>query len=409
MIHKLRQKFILIAVASVTLVLVLMGLSINALNFLTTDRQLADSLVMICENQGTMPQPPRPDKPGEWRGGRFSPEAPFSTRYFVLDYTADGTLVDSDLGHIAAITQDDVGAYLDVALAHGEGFGYTGRYKYYVSHAQDGRHTAIFLDCSNELRALENFAAISAATVVVCVLLVLGLVVLLSKRAMTPIAVNMEKQKQFITDASHELKTPLTVIATSLKVLEMERGSSKWIDKMRGQTEKLVRLVNDMVSLSRLDEEKPPLQMRQFDVSAAAQEVLDSFREVAADRGHPLREEIAPGVRYCGDERAVRQLLSILLDNAVKYTDEGGEICLSLERGRRGILLKTTNPCTQMNAAEMEKLFDRFYRVDKTRSGQIGGFGIGLSIAQGIAKAHSGDIQASCPQPGVIQFAAALR
>ena len=124
------------------------------------------------------------------------------------------------------------------------------------------------------------------------ILLIFILVVLFSRHAITPIIQNMEKQKRFITDASHEPKTPLTVINTSLKVLEMESGKSKWIDKIQGQTDKLTHLVNDLVTLSRLDEEKPPLQLHDFDSSAAVLEVVDSFRDYAAAQGRKIIEII---------------------------------------------------------------------------------------------------------------------
>ena len=147
------------------------------------------------------------------------------------------------------------------------------------------------------------------------------------------------------TDASHELKTPITVIATSLKVLEMEVGRQKWIDKARGQTEKLTSLVNSLVTLSRMDEEESPSKKEPFPISDAVWETAGSFTELAASAGHPLTVQVTEGLVCCGDEYAVRQLTSILLDNAVKYAAPDSPITLTLEKSRRGVVLRTTNRC----------------------------------------------------------------
>lgn len=408
MINKLRRQFILIAMASVTMVVLLMALSINVINFISTNSDLSNTLQMIYENQGMIPQfsGGRPGKPPD---GQFTAETPYSTRYFVLHYTEDGTLELADMKHIASVTIEDADSFLAVALKHGEGMGYTGSYKYYVVYTEDEQYMAVFLDCQKELRSIRTFALISLLVAAGCVILVYALICFFSKKAIEPTVKSVEKQKQFITDASHELKTPLTVIATSLTVLEMEVGPQKWIDKIRGQTAKMTQLVSDLVMLARLDEEKPPLRISDFDVSTAVAEAAESFREYAAANGHTLEIDVMPGLSYHGDEYAVRQLVSILLDNAVKYTDSGGNIRLSLERGKRGVMLKTSNPCAGLGGEELDRLFDRFYRPDRSRSKQTGGFGVGLSIARSIAEAHKGSIWAKCPSEGVIQFTVVLR
>lgn len=408
MINRLRRQFIVIAMISVTLVVLLLTVSINVFNYLSTDRDLSQTLEMIYENQGMIPlfSPGKPEKPPN---GQFTAETPYSTRYFVLYYSGEGTLEMTDMRHIAAVTEEDADGYLSVALARGEGMGYTGQYKYYVVHAGEGRYMAIFLDCQRELHSIRTFGVISLLVAAACVVLVYILIWFFSKKAIEPTVKSVEKQKQFITDASHELKTPLTVIATSLKVLEMEVGQQKWIDKAQAQTERMTELVNDLVTLARLDEEKPTLQFASFDVSAVVTETAESFRDFAAAQNHPLEVSAAPGLSYCGDEYAIRQLVSILLDNAVKYADAGGAIRLSLEKGKRGVVLKTSNPCADLATEELDKLFDRFYRPDRSRSKQTGGFGVGLSIARSVAEAHRGSIRAERPEEGVVQFVVTLR
>ena len=409
MINRLRRRFILIAMSSVSLVIVLLCLSINIIYFISTNSDLNKMLEIIYDNQGAVPESPRGGRPDGMRGIPITPETPYSTRYFVICYHDDGRLINADMRHIAAVTEEDADTYLSIALDHGEGFGFSGSYKYYVVSMGGGEFTAIFLECQKELHSIRIFALVSVLVAVVCIVLVYILVMLLSKRAIDPVVKNAEKQKQFITDASHELKTPLTVITTSLKVLEMEVGEQKWISKAQAQTEKMSVLVNDLVTLSRMDEEKPALRLSDFDISEAVTETAESFRDFAAARGHALELEIPSGLIYRGDEYAVRQLVSILLDNAVKYSDEGGGIRLSLERAKRGVILKTANTCTGMDPAELDRLFDRFYRVEKSRSKQTGGFGVGLSIARSIAEAHKGSIKAECPDEHIIQFTVILK
>ncbi len=281
-----------------------------------------------------------------------------------------------------------------------------GGYRFLVTRTEDGRSMAIFLECSQSRRAVRTVLVWSLAADAICTLLVLGLVVLLSRRAIDPVVRSAEQQKQFITDASHELKTPITVIATSLKVLEMDVGPQKWIDKARAQTEKLKALVNSLVTLSRMDEEQSPLHMEPFPVSDAVAETAESFREVAEGGGHALALSVTPGLTYTGDEYAVRQLVSILLDNAVKYAAPSAPIELTLEKARRGVALRVSNRWENVGSIDTGKLFDRFYRADPART--AGGFGIGLSIARSIAEGHRGAISART-EGDTITFTALLK
>ena len=279
MIKKLRTRFIRIAMLSVTAVMLLLTLILNGANFLSTNADLNEMLTRIAENHGTLPAPadepspapadgdetpPEPKdaapmRPNERRNDPFGPEAAFSTRFFVLRCDAGGALLSAELDRIAAVTEDSAADYLAAALRHGEGCGFIWNYKFLVTADGEG-YMAVFLDCYQEMRALRLVLGWSLAADAACILLVLLLVLLLSRRAIDPVVRSAEQQKQFITDASHELKTPITVIATSLRVLEMETGKQKWIDKALAQTEKLTGLVNSLVTLSRMDEEESPAQ-----------------------------------------------------------------------------------------------------------------------------------------------------
>ena len=448
MIKRLRTKFIRIAMLSVALVLLALSLIVNAANFISTNRDLNQTLDMIYENQGTIPTkrtadteeanaqlpdtaaageeqlppeedhtPPeleekpdskpssQPDRPR----GPFNAETPYSTRYFYLRFDADGDLDSGNFSHIAAVTEDDADTYIKAALQHGAGYGfYTSGYKFRVVKEGENRYIAVFLDCYQELRAVRTLAVWSGVSFAVCLALVYVLVVLLSRRAIDPVVRASEQQKQFITDAGHELKTPITVIGTSLKVLEMEVGQQKWIDKARAQTEKLRELVQSLITLCKYDEETSPLHRKPFSISEAVTDTAGSFSDFAQSKGHTIRVTAAPALSYCGDEAAVRQLVSILLDNAIKYAAPETEIQVSLEQLKRGVKLTVTNVCEQVPEGDPDRLFDRFYRPDVSRTAATGGFGIGLSIAKSIAEAHRGQIRASV-QGTVISFAAELK
>ena len=411
MIKRLRNRFIRIATLSVAAVMLLLTLILNTANFISTDADLRDTLTLIYENEGTIPtmsraptsssggQTPPEEKPsaappaGGRPSGPFTAETPYSTRYFVLRYQDDGTLTMADLGKIAAVSEEDTGEYLAAAVANGTGYGYYGQYRFFTAHTGSDRNIAIFLDGYQEFRSLRLVLIWSLAADATCILLVFLLVVLLSRKAIDPVVRSAQQQKQFITDASHELKTPITVITTSLKVLEMDVGRQKWIDKALAQTEKLTGLVNSLVTLSRMDEEESPLHMAEFPISGTVAETAESFRDFAREKGHELELSIAPGLTYRGDEYAVRQLVSILLDNAVKYALPDTPIDLSLQKSRRGVVLQTSNRCDTAQPIDTARLFDRFYRADPSRS-TTNGFGIGLSIARGIAEGHRGTISA---------------
>ena len=441
MIKRLRNRFILIAMLSVTAVMLLLTVILNAANYISTDSDLKETLTLIYENEGTIPNgrvsppedatvPALPDDSGDIpappdgtdsvqapqdppddkftrRDGPFTAETPFSTRFFVLRYTDSGKLTQANLASIASVTDDDTQEYLAAAIARGEGYSYYGSYRLYVAHTGDDHNMAIYLDCYQELRAVRLVLLWSLAADAVCILLVFLLVVLLSRRAIDPVVRSARQQKQFITDASHELRTPITVVATSLRVLEMETGKQKWIDKAQAQTEKLTELVNSLVTLSRMDEEDSPLNMEDFAVSDAVEETTESFRDFAQSKGHELEISVTPGITYRGDEYAVRQLVSILLDNAVKYAVPDTPITISLEKTRRGVVLRTSNRCADPEHIDAARLFDRFYRADPSRS-ETGGFGIGLSIARGIAEGHRGSIRAEV-RGDLIEFTAELK
>lgn len=389
MIKKLRNKFIRITMASISVVMIILCLIVNIAHFISVNSDLKGTLDMIYDNQGMIPKNGHNDVPDH----RITPETPYTTRYFVLRYSPDGKLSEASLDNIAAVTESDTDKYLDIAIKHGNGYGYTNGYKYYVSKTGEDRLMAIFLDCHDEIRTLISVSIFSLAAVAICIILVYILVMLLSGRAIDPVVKSYTMQKQFITDAGHELKTPITIITTNLKLIEMENGSSKWIDKTRTQAARLTGLVNSLVALSRMDEEDSGLTFSDFNIGAVLNDTAADFGD-AAISGKIELCIVAPDIVYHGDEKTIRQMMSILFDNAIKYADNSEPVIFSVSPLHKGVLLKCSNACHNMTEDDAGKLFDRFYRPDKSRSLSTGGFGIGLSIARGIAENHNGSASA---------------
>ena len=217
---------------------------------------------------------------------------------------------------------------------------------------------------------------------------------LLARRAVKPYMRNLEMQKQFVTNAGHELKTPLTAISASADVLAMELEDDEWVRNIRTQSARLSKLVADLVTLSRLDEENPLPEKARFSLSDALWEAADSFAPLIRAAGKGYSQSIEDGLSLNGDRAAVQQTASILLDNALKYTPEGGGISLRAFRSGRRNIIEVSNTCEGLDETELERLFDRFYRADKARSGAVKGSGIGLSIAKAAVEAQGGRIRA---------------
>ena len=221
------------------------------------------------------------------------------------------------------------------------------------------------------------------------------MLLLFSGRIVRPIAESYEKQKRFITDAGHELKTPITIIRADADVLQAEmEAENEWITDIRAQTQRLAELTEDLVYLSRMEEENPSLQMQEFSLSELVEETAQSFQALARSKGKAFRSSVTPDLNVSGDEKALAKLVSILLDNAMKYSPEGGTVALSLEQAGKSARLVVKNSTLPMQKGNADRLFERFAREDSSRNSESGGFGLGLAIAKAVTEAHKGRIHA---------------
>ena len=241
--------------------------------------------------------------------------------------------------------------------------------------------------------------------------MIIGCVIyFISGKAVRPIEEAGEKQKRFISDAGHEIKTPLSIIRADADVLSMELGEdNEWISDIVKQTERLTLLTNDLITLSKMEEGKDILSPEEVDISALAEDVADSVKAPSITRRLNFVSDIESGVRITCDKKKVYELMSILLDNAVKYCPEGGEVSWSLSSKGKKALIRVTNDLNEpMDKEAVRHLFDRFYRADSSRNSESGGFGIGLSVARAVAEAHKGRITADLSGDNKITFTTIL-
>ena len=409
MLRKLRERFILSAMAAFGIVMLMLVAGINALNYkVTVDRQ-DDMLAGIMEYEQIRESRPPGDKPPmisdmPWADG---PEADFTTRFFIVHCNGEGQLMDIFHEHISSVDQEEIRQEAERILSGHREKGYWKDYRYMVRQ-EDAGVTIIFLNVFREQRLIRSLFWVSVVTALLSFCVVLALTVFFSGRAIRPYLRNIERQKRFITDAGHELKTPLTSISTSADILEMELEGDEWVENIKKQTARMTRLVSDLVALSRLDEETPFPEKAEFSISDAAWETAEAFGAAAQAKGKTCMQQIEENLRFTGDRAAIQRLLSILLDNAVRYGAEGGEIRLEVFRRHNRIYLMVSNPCDVEKIPDLNRLFDRFYRPDEARSSDAGGTGIGLSMARAIAEAHGGKITAESRDGRIIIFKAVL-
>ena len=390
MIQKLRTKLIVASMLSLVLVLTIILGAASVLNYRDITTNADRVLAILQENDGEFPAM-MGKKPGQ-RGEQFSPELPYESRYFTVFLKADGTTSAVNTGKIAAVDTETAISYAQDVLASGDTSGFHGDYRYLAYTAGSETHV-IFLDTGREMSSFRRFLYTSAGVSLGGLLAVFLLLLFVSGRIVKPFAENYQKQKQFITDAGHELKTPLTIIDADAQVLEMDVGENEWLSDIQAQTKRLAQLTNSMLQLARM-EEQPQVEKIAFPLSDVVQETAETFGALAKTREKTLSIDIEPMLSLTGDERAIRQLLSILLDNAVKYADEHGKITVSLKKHKNHIQISVYNTAQAIDRESLPHLFDRFYRTDASRNSRTGGYGLGLSIASSIVAAHKGKIWA---------------
>ncbi len=430
MIKSLQKRFILTAMIAVTVLLVLLlgGVAaVNAWSGNQEQKQLLSSLVAM-EVQDRPEGPPREEEfrpdPGsaearpaedlppaagpEGRAPRGFLTVPPSENdrmravFFVVT-VRDGVPVSADVSRISTVREKEALACAASVLQRGSREGTLDSYLYAGADRAGGEAVYVFLDRTAQRNAMVRVTALAGLAGVAGWLLMLVLVVFLSRRAIRPIAENMERQRQFVTDAGHELKTPLSIIQANAEALELVSGETKYSRNIRAQATRLTELTGNLLTMARSEELLDHRSLLPLDLSALAEQSIASFAPSIEHKKVKLSSDLRNGVCVLGDRAQLTTLMSILIDNAVKYCPEGGSIAVSLA-GTDKVRLRMENDCAALPDCPAERLFDRFYRGDAARTQRTGGFGIGLSSARSIAKQHKGSLTAEYLGPTRIAF-----
>lgn len=390
MIKKLQRKFILVSMAAFLAVLTVIIAGINIANYVKVVHEADELLSILSSNRGAFPA---------GHGGRgqlpphMSPEIPYETRFFSVVLAQETSrVVQVETSRIISVSRNDAIAYAKQILESNQNKGFIKSYRFSI-HAEGANVRVIFLDCGRKLESFRSFLLASITISLLGFILVFTLIAFFSNRIVKPISESYEKQKRFITDAGHELKTPITVINADLDVLNMEFGENEWLDDIKKQVKRLTELTNDLIFLARMEESDNQLQMVEFPFSDVVSETAGSFQALAQTQNKEFACNIQPMLSLKGNEKSIRQLVGILLDNAQKYSPENGKISINVRRQNGAIILSVYNTTRNVIPEEsLPKLFERFYRIDPSRNSQTGGYGIGLSIAKAIVSAHNGKI-----------------
>ncbi|MBY9077906.1 HAMP domain-containing histidine kinase [Paenibacillus sp. HN-1] len=257
----------------------------------------------------------------------------------------------------------------------------------------------VFLDTSDRQDILTKLIYTFAAVGMVMLVVLYFTSRYFANRSIKPVKEAFEKQKQFIGDASHELKTPLAIINTNADVLlanseDTIRNQSKWLNYIKSEAERMSRLTSDLLYLTEMDDSRTRMMVREFNMSEATENTILTMEAVIFEKQLSLDYDIEPGLMVRGSSEQIQQVLMILLDNAVKYVNPHGSINLTLKKAHNGILLSVSNTGAGIAPEHLTRIFDRFYRTDASRTRKQGGYGLGLAIAKSIVEQHKGKIYA---------------
>ncbi|MBQ3789662.1 MAG: HAMP domain-containing histidine kinase [Lachnospiraceae bacterium] len=436
-IKKLKRRFLLIAMISFVAVMLLMGGFIYILNVCLTRAEIRHVLLYIAENDGAVPDMTPVSVPGvkgrfrnpafyqgdgedtsdddmahrleglfRLGGGYNSPEFFYSTRYFAVLYDGSDLVEDVIVNHMASVSSETAVELATQARKRFFKFGSFGDYYYLNTARKEGGRIVVYLDSTAQIFMNNRILYIALSFLCLGSVITYLMMRVLVGRLIKPEIRNAELQKQFLTNASHELKTPLSVIRANTELMEMSGGENEWTQATLRQVDRLQGLVDHLVDFSRAQEQDSGKKRKKIDVSVIVKETAESMRSVAEQAGIRLKVDVNDKVRCSAAEEDIRQLTSLLADNAIKYCDPEGTVTVELSSSglkNKGMDLSVSNHFADGKGVDYDRFFERFYRADESHNTEKGGYGIGLSIAEQLVKRYRGTIDVSW-EDGVITF-----
>ena len=409
---KLRLKMIGIVFASVVAAFMVMTIILVMCFGAYRNRQADQITAMISENNGTVPQlkdykqQQKNSQAFERYFNNYNEDSSYRTRFFRIFLDEDKKVTNVNMDHIAAVDEKKAVRMTKMAMLRRGKVGLVGSYRYRKEYKDGQVRSIIFLDCK-ENQSFYHLAVtitITVSTLLTCLITVIFAIA--SKRAVRPFEINSNRQKQFITDASHELKTPLAIISANAEVLQYKGDGNEWTQNIIDQTNHMGKLINQLLVLAKLDEVQEKSEKQEADLKLLLEETIEPFEEVATQKKVTLKLHLEEGVTIRVNREQIAQLVSILTENAAKYVNDGGKIVWRLTKTQHGAVLVVKNT-TEKELPDTKRMFDRFYRSDSSRSSKTGGQGIGLSIAKKIVDSHKGSITAKAGD-GMVTFRVSL-
>ena len=409
---KLRLKMIGIVFASVVAAFMVKTIILVMCFGAYRNRQADQITAMISENNGTVPQlkdykqQQKNSQAFERYFNNYNEDSSYRTRFFRIFLDEDKKVTNVNMDHIAAVDVKKAVRMTKMAMLRRGKVGLVGSYRYRKEYKDGQVRSIIFLDCK-ENQSFYHLAVtitITVSTLLTCLITVIFAIA--SKRAVRPFEINSNRQKQFITDASHELKTPLAIISANAEVLQYKGDGNEWTQNIIDQTKHMGKLINQLLVLAKLDEVQEKSEKQEADLKLLLEETIEPFEEVATQKKVTLKLHLEEGVTIRVNREQIAQLVSILTENAAKYVNDGGKIVWRLTKTQHGAVLVVKNT-TEKELPDTKRMFDRFYRSDSSRSSKTGGQGIGLSIAKKIVDSHKGSITAKAGD-GMVTFRVSL-
>lgn len=405
MIGKLQRKFILISMFVIIVVTNSIYGFIAFENYRIIDKKASYILDLIIDHDGKMPGYETYDN----YNGFITRETEFQVRYFSVKLSSSDEILSLNMNSIATISPENVESIIKKIRENNSSKGYYGDYKYKEAKNNEGEKILVILDCSQELNSLSQSNSKSIMIIFIGLIIVFILLSFISKRVLSPIIESIEKQNQFVLNAGHELKTPIAVIMADAEVLEMmeeNEESLELVGSIKKQAERLNGLTATLLHLAKAEEGRLDAEITDFSITELIEDEINEFRYLAKEK--EITFDNSNKIIITADRNSIKELIIIFLDNAIKYSDEKGKIKITAEKQGKNVKLQFMNTCENPKSININKIFDRFYREDKSRNKKKDGYGIGLSMAKSIVDIHKGKISASITKNNYVCFTVIL-